>query len=155
MKSATLLAVLMPFIGACSGPIEPSRISATVDPRAARLVAMLDAIDTPLPWNGETFAAWRERLAVPIRVEPLPAAFGAVWNGSAVVINADLAGYDDAGQAALIAHELRHADGIAHDCGPYQDRRSTAWSAYDVQIWTLLQFGKPDQAIGNESGYCD
>jgi hypothetical protein len=152
IRYAIMLAVLTT---ACSGPIEPSPRAGQVDPRLAPVLAVLDSIDEPLPWNGETFRSWRARLAVPVVLEPLDRNFGAVWTGSAVILNADLTGYDDHGKAALIAHELRHADGIRHDCGPYQDRRATEWSAYDVQIWTLTRLGEYDQAKGNESGFCD
>lgn len=137
----------------CASPAAPS--ASLVDPRAVAVVAVLDGITTPLPWNGLTMRQWRERLNVTIRVEPLPQDYGAVWNGSSVVLNANLTGYDLHGQAGLIAHELRHADGIAHDCGPHQDHRATPWSAYAVHVWTLRQLGEEAQALGNEGGYCD
>lgn len=121
----------------------------------APILAALDAIPTRLPWNGLTFQEWRTRLNVPIRVEPMAPLYGAVWNGSAVVLNANLTGYDLHGKAGLIAHELRHADGIGHDCGPHQDHRATPWSAYAVHVWTLQQLGEHEQAKGNEGGFCD
>jgi hypothetical protein len=156
MMRATLAIVVL-SLGCGRLPIEPTRTApaAAVDPRAVPIVAMLETIETPLPWNGETFREWRARLNVPIRVEPLERDYAAVWTGEAVILNAHLTGYDMHGQAAIIAHELRHADGIRHDCGPHQDKRATAWSAYAVQIWTLEQFGAFDQAKGNEGGYCD
>ena len=95
---------------------------------------------------------WRQR--VPIRTVVMEEWKGAVWDGEAILVNASLT-YDAAGLAGVIAHELRHADGIQHDCGPHQDRRSTPWSAYAVQIWTLEQLGAHDQARGNEGGFCD
>lgn len=92
-----------------------------------------------------------------IRTVVLDIDYGGMWSDGAILINARLTGYDAIGVAGIIAHELRHADGIRHECGPNgdQDRRSTPWSAYAVQIWTLQQLGAHDQAKGNEGGYCD
>ena len=92
---------------------------------------------------------------VPIVIAPLDQDYGAVWNGREVVLNASLTGYDARGKVALIVHELRHADGIRHDCGPTQDHRATVWSAYAVQVWTLERLGEPSQAIAVSGGFCD
>jgi hypothetical protein len=149
MRYAAVL-MFVSLLTGCSSPLAPT---SAVDDRLAPALALLDAVETPLPWNGRTFKAWRQ--GVPFRVEPLPADFGAVWDGSAVILNANLTGYDTAGIAGLLAHELRHADGIRHDCGPTQDKRSTPWSAYAVHVWTLQALGEAAQARGNEGGFCD
>ena len=150
-------AVLLLLVTGCAGPLAPTTSAppARVDPAVADVVAILDTIQTPLPWNGLSFRAWRQQVNVPIIVGPLPENYGAGWSGTGVVLNDHLTGYDLYGKAGLIAHELRHADGMAHDCGSAQDHRATAWSAYAVQIWVLDQLGAHDQAQGNESGYCD
>jgi hypothetical protein len=154
LLAATVLAVA---VAGCAAPTAPSeaRAVAVVDPTLAPALALLDGIPTPLPFNGLTVAAWRQRLDVPIRTAALDRDYGAVWTGSEILVNSGLTGYDTAGVAGLIAHELRHADGIAHDCGPHQDHRATPWSAYAVHVWTLDQLGAHDQARGNEGGFCD
>ncbi len=150
MRYLLTLALALTLTG-CASPLEPS---SPVDPRLEAIMATLDGIAAPLPWNGQTFRAWRTSLNVTIRIAPLPADYGATWDGQTVTLNANLTGYDLIGQAGLIAHELRHADGIGHDCGPHQDHRGT-WSAYAVHVWTLEQLGAHDQAKGNEGGFCD
>jgi hypothetical protein len=150
MRRAPLL--LAALLAGCASPLAPEP-----PPHAllAPALAHLDALPGVLPWNGRSMRDWRR--GVTITTAPLPRAYGAVWDGSAVVINADLTGYDAVGVAGLIAHELRHADGARHECGPdlTQDRRTTPWSAYAVHVWTLDALGAPDQARGNEGGYCE
>ncbi len=149
MRYAFILAALL--LTGCAGPFAPD---APPHPLITPALALLDSIETPLPWNGKTMREWRQR--VPIRTVVMEEWKGAVWDGDAILINASLT-YDAAGLAGVIAHELRHADGMRHECGPEgnQDRRSTPWSAYAVQIWVLRQLGEEGQAVGNEGGFCD
>jgi hypothetical protein len=152
LRYAPLVALLAT---GCASPAQPTAPAATVDSRLVAAVAALDSLPTPLPFNGLTIRQWRERLNVPIQSQPLDQDYGAVWNGTAIVVNTHLTGYDTLGVAGLIAHELRHADGMRHDCGPHQDHRATPWSAYAVHIWTLEQLGAHEQARQNDGGYCD
>jgi hypothetical protein len=155
VRTIALLSTVALAIG-CASPVAPTATrSAYTDPALAPALALLDSISAPLPFNGLTIAQWRQRLNVPIRTASLDRDFGSGWTGSEIIVNANLTGYDTTGIAGLIAHELRHADGIAHDCGPQQDHRATPWSAYAVHVWTLDQLGEHAQARGNEAGFCD
>lgn len=160
-----LLIAILALSAACGAamPAGPSSVGTGTVYHGAGVEALLtelDAIQGPLPWNGLTFREWAAR--VTIVVEPMaPYANGtipgAAWDGRRVILNANLTGYDARGRAALIAHELRHADGARHTCGPEgnQDRRADGWTAYAVHVWTLEQLGEHDQARGNEGGFCD
>lgn len=159
MRGAVIVALLT--CGACSSPLEPSGAAKAptaghvVDPRLApawRLLASLPARE----WtDGQTVGEWMDGLPpVRVTVEWMGWSIAGYHHDHVVIVgSATLADQPTAVVAALLAHELRHADGYKHTCG---DKDTPGpWGAYAVQVDVLRQFGHASMADWFEqAGFC-
>jgi hypothetical protein len=116
----------------------------------ARLSDSWHLLGTVAPWRDDV----RFRRAV---VADIPGGHSATYGSGVITVSpAALASMPVEEIAAILAHELRHAQGYGHGCGLYRDSSHAERGAWAVHIEVLESLGVTDSAAYlRETAFCE
>lgn len=136
-------------------PQEPLRVS----PELQFAYELLSTSASTAAWAGTTIGNWtsleRPHLSR-IVVGPQPADVRAQYDHvDTITVSPYVVEQGPEIAAAFIAHEIRHADGVRHDCADGARDRTTALGAWYVHAAVLESFGRiREAAIVRDMKFC-
>lgn len=160
-RIASVLTLVTLFVSGCSrvaSPVEPTRDGLSVDPALAAAYGLLLSNAATADWTNGTVAAWasadRPHLHH-ILVGSLPVGVRAQYDHvDTITVSPDLLDQRVEVMAAFIAHEIRHADGVRHDCADGV-RDAGGRGAWFVHLSVLRSYGLAREAdIIRDTKFC-
>ena len=154
LHSAGALFLLL-LVGAtgCGGslPLAPAVVEPLdISPELQSAYDVLTSSDARSDWEDRSIGGWASRPRSNVQrivIGNLPTGTKAQFNGvSTIVISQTLIGQPPPVIAGFIAHELRHADGLLHECADRLRDRRDEDGAWSVHISVLRSFGLDDAA---------
>lgn len=149
---ALFLLLLMGAAG-CGGrlPLAPAVVEPLdISPELQSAYDVLTSSDARSDWEDGSIGGWASRPRSNVQrivIGTLPTGTKAQFNGvSTIVISHTLISQPTTVVAGFIAHELRHADGLLHECADRLRDRRDEDGAWSVHIAVLRSFGLDDAA---------